>query len=70
LQTLLQNGEQQSAERPDILIVMMDDMGFSDISCYGSEIPTLNIDRLAEEELRFIQYYNTSRCCPTRFLPG
>ncbi len=41
-------------------------MGFSDIGCYGSEIPTPNIDRLAAEGIRFTQFYNTGRCCPTR----
>ena len=41
-------------------------MGFSDIGCYGSEIPTPNIDKLAAGGLRFTQFYNTARCCPTR----
>lgn len=45
---------------------MADDMGFSDVGCYGSEISTPNIDRLAENGLRFKQFYNTGRCCPTR----
>ena len=52
--------------RPNIILVMVDDMGYSDIGCYGSEIPTPNIDRLAEGGIRFSQFYNTSRCCPTR----
>ncbi len=52
--------------RPNIILVMLDDMGFSDIGCYGSEIPTPNIDRLAANGLRFTQFYNTARCCPTR----
>jgi arylsulfatase len=55
-----------SAPRPNIVIVMADDMGFSDIGCYGSEISTPNIDRMAENGLRFTQFYNTARCCPTR----
>ena len=55
-----------SAERPNIVIVMADDMGFSDLGCYGSEINTSNIDRLAARGLRFTQFYNTGRCCPTR----
>ncbi len=52
--------------RPNIVLVMVDDMGYSDIGCYGSEIPTPNIDRLAEGGIRFSQFYNASRCCPTR----
>ena len=55
-----------AAERPNIVIIMADDMGFSDLGCYGSEIATPNIDRLAERGLRFTQFYNTGRCCPTR----
>lgn len=53
-------------DRPNIVIILADDMGFSDIGCYGSEIPTPNIDRLAAGGLRFTQFYNTGRCCPTR----
>ena len=52
--------------RPNILVILYDDMGFSDLGCYGSEIATPNIDRLAENGLRFTQFYNTSRCWPTR----
>ncbi len=52
--------------RPNIIIVLVDDMGFSDLGCYGSEIETPNIDRLAEDGLRFTQFYNAGRCCPTR----
>src|SRR5687768_11797153 len=55
-----------AAERPNIVIIMADDMGFSDLGCYGSEIATPNIDRLADKGLRFTQFYNTGRCCPTR----
>jgi arylsulfatase len=49
-----------------VIIVLVDDMGFSDLGCYGSEIETPNIDRLAEGGLRFTQFYNAGRCCPTR----
>ncbi len=58
----------QAAEpkRPNIVIIMADDLGFSDIGCYGSEIATPNLDRLAAGGLRFTQFYNTARCCPTR----
>ena len=52
--------------RPNVIIVMADDMGWSDIGCYGSEIETPNLDRLARNGLRFTQFYNTGRCCPTR----
>ena len=52
--------------RPNIILIMADDMGFSDIGCYGGEIQTPNLDRLAEYGLRYTQFYNTARCCPTR----
>ena len=55
-----------SAPRPNLLVILVDDMGFSDISCYGSEIPTPNLDKLAAGGIRFTQFYNTGRCCPTR----
>ncbi len=54
------------AERPNIIVILVDDMGFSDIGCYGSEIPTPHLDALAAGGLRFKQFYNTGRCCPTR----
>ena len=56
----------QATERPNIVVVLVDDMGFSDLGCYGSEIPTPNLDALAAGGLRFTQFYNTARCCPTR----
>ena len=52
--------------RTNIVLIMSDDMGYSDIGCYGSEIRTPNLDALAERGLRFTQFYNTARCCPTR----
>ena len=55
-----------SGSRPNIIVILVDDMGFSDIGCYGGEIKTPNIDGLAAEGLRFKQFYNTGRCCPTR----
>jgi arylsulfatase len=55
-----------AAERPNVVVILVDDMGFSDIGCYGSEIPTPNIDALAENGVRFTQFYNTARCSPTR----
>ncbi len=58
----------QAAEptAPNILLILADDLGFSDIGCYGSEIATPNLDRLAADGLRFTQFYNTARCWPTR----
>lgn len=55
-----------SKGRPNIIVIMADDMGYSDIGCYGSEIPTPNIDKLANNGIRFTQFYNSARCCPTR----
>lgn len=52
--------------RPNIVLIMSDDMGYSDIGCYGGEIATPHLDRLAAGGLRFTQFYNTGRCCPTR----
>ena len=52
--------------RPNILLILADDMGYSDIGCYGGEIDTPNLDRLAANGLRYTQFYNTARCCPTR----
>lgn len=56
----------KAAPRPNIVLMMADDFGFSDLGCYGSEIPTKNIDALAANGMRFTQFYNTARCCPTR----
>ena len=56
----------QPAERPNIIIILADDLGFSDIGCYGGEISTPRLNALAEQGLRFTQFYNTGRCCPTR----
>ncbi|VGO13617.1 Arylsulfatase [Pontiella desulfatans] len=56
----------QGQDRPNIILIMADDMGFSDIGCYGGEIETPNLDALAANGLRFKQFYNSARCCPTR----
>lgn len=56
----------EAADRPNIVLIMADDMGYSDIGCYGGEIRTPNLDQLAAGGLRFTQFYNTGRCCPTR----
>lgn len=53
-------------QRPNIVLIMADDLGYSDVGCYGGEIETPNLDSLAAGGLRFTQFYNTSRCCPTR----
>ena len=55
-----------NAPRPNIILIMSDDMGYSDLGCYGGEIPTPNIDALAMKGLRYTHFYNTGRCCPTR----
>src|SRR5438105_2471986 len=52
--------------RPNIVVILVDDMGYSDIGCYGGEIHTPNLDKLAQEGVRFTQFHNTARCCPTR----
>jgi arylsulfatase A-like enzyme len=60
-------GDRESAKSlPNIILIMSDDMGYSDIGCYGSEIRTPNLDGLAANGLRYTQFYNTARSCPTR----
>jgi len=55
-----------TADRPNIVFIMADDMGYSDLGCFGSEINTPNLDALARGGVRLTQFYNTARCCPTR----
>jgi arylsulfatase A-like enzyme len=55
-----------AAERPNVVVLLADDMGYSDLGCYGGEIHTPHIDQLAREGVRFAQFYNMARCCPTR----
>lgn len=57
---------QKQAEKPNIVLILADDMGFSDLGSFGSEIHTPNLDRLAHEGLRITQFYNSGRCCPSR----
>ncbi|WP_165440442.1 arylsulfatase [Rubripirellula amarantea] len=64
--TLVNRAEVVANEQPNIVIILADDLGFSDLGCYGGEIETPNLDRLAEDGLRFTQFYNTARCWPTR----
>jgi len=52
--------------KPNIILILSDDMGYSDIGCYGGEIETPNLNRLATHGLRYTRFYNTGRCCPTR----
>lgn len=52
--------------RPNIVVILVDDMGYSDIGCYGGEVDTPNLNALADGGLRFTQFYNSGRCCPTR----
>ncbi|WP_136080504.1 arylsulfatase [Pontiella desulfatans] len=54
------------AKQPNIIVILSDDMGYSDIGCYGGEIETPVLDGLAKNGLRFTRFYNTGRCCPTR----
>jgi arylsulfatase A-like enzyme len=55
-----------ASRRPNILVILSDDMGFSDLGCYGGPIDTPNLNALAASGLRFTQFYNNARCCPTR----
>lgn len=58
--------EKEDMPPPNIILIMGDDMGYSDLGCYGGEIQTPNLDQLASNGLQFTQFYNTARCCPTR----
>ncbi len=60
------NKGEKKDDRPNIVLILADDLGYSDLGCYGGEIRTPNLDSLAANGLRFTRFYNTSRCCPTR----
>lgn len=60
------NFDASAADRPNIVVILADDLGYSDLGCYGGEIRTPNIDRLASGGVRFTQFYTSARCCPTR----
>jgi len=62
----LMASDQSPAARPNIIVILADDMGYSDLGCYGGEIKTPHLDRLAKGGLRFTQFYNSARCWPTR----
>src|SRR5919205_1474656 len=53
-------------KKPNVVVILADDLGYSDLGCYGGEISTPNLDRLAAGGVRFTQFYNAARCCPTR----
>ena len=55
-----------AAPKPNVLLIMADDLGFSDLGCYGGEIATPNLDSIAQNGLRYARFYNTARCWPTR----
>jgi len=63
---VLPGSAQEKGKKPNILLIMADDMGYSDIGCYGSEVKTPNLDKLAEGGVRFKQFYNMAKCNPTR----
>jgi arylsulfatase A-like enzyme len=64
--TFVANGLAAQSQPPNIVLIVADDLGWSDLGCYGSEIATPNLDRLAAGGLRYTQFYNAARCCPTR----
>ena len=53
-------------KKPNVIVILADDLGYADLGCYGSEIPTPNLDKLARNGVRLTNFYNTARCCPTR----
>lgn len=65
-QSRVNAAEQPENNRPNLLIILADDLGYSDPGCYGSEIATPNLDQLANSGLRYTSFYNTARCWPTR----
>ena len=54
----------QQAQRPNIMLILVDDIGYSDIGCFGGEVETPNLDALATSGMRFTQFYNSGRSCP------
>ena len=62
----LATAAETAPKKPNIVVIVADDMGFSDLGCYGSEIHTPNLDQLASSGLRFTEFYNTARCWPSR----
>ncbi len=66
LMFLLMSVAGRAAEKPNVVFILADDLGYSDLGCYGGEISTPNLDQLARGGLRFTRFYNTARCWPTR----
>ena len=66
LACLLVTGLAVAQQRPNIVVILADDLGFSDLGCYGGEIETPNLDALAARGVRFTQFYNTAKCHSTR----
>jgi len=66
VQTGLSDCCSEKLERPNIIVILADDMGYSDLGCYGGEVQTPNLNQLAQNGLRFSQFYNAGRSCPTR----
>lgn len=64
--TTLTTAQAASPRKPNIVVILADDLGFSDIAPYGGEIDTPNLTKLAKEGIRLRQFYNTARCCPAR----
>ena len=64
--TFLLTAQFAASAKPNILFILADDLGYSDLGCYGGEIETPNLDELAANGLRYAQFYNTGRCWPTR----
>ena len=56
----------ETSDKPNIILISADDLGWSDIGCYGSEVQTPNLDKLGEGGLRFTRFHNTSKCFPSR----
>ena len=63
---MIMKAQDLSKKKPNIIIILADDMGYSDIGSFGSEIKTPNLDEMANKGLKMTQFYNASRCCPTR----
>src|SRR5688500_10051157 len=66
LSAAFSSAAETSASRPNVLLILADDVGYSDVGCYGGEAETPNLDALAQNGVRFTQFYNSARCCPTR----
>ena len=63
---LIFTGCSEAAKKPNIIVILADDLGYSDLGCYGGEISTPNLNSLAENGVQFTQFYNSARCCPSR----